>query len=120
MLAAIRSVPQHCAPTDITLWRPPSPAVDLLVSVNSLATGLFWTEPSDPGGHLVRYDVLRSTEPNDFSNAACLVSGTVATAAFESEDPETSFYYLIRSTNACGGNLGTESGGAARIGASCP
>jgi subtilisin family serine protease len=108
-----------CRPIDPSAWQLPGAASDLMLAPNSLGTGLFWSAPAEPGG-LLRYDVLRSAAPDDFSSALCLASDSVAPAAFDGADPSPAFYYLVRAENACGGNLGSTSDGTARQGPGCP
>ncbi len=85
-----------------------------------------WTAPSEPGGVLVRYDVLRSQSASDLgTGAVCLESDdAMDTLAMDSEAPSlgASLFYLVRAENDCpnGGSLGVDSSGAPRVGLSCP
>ena len=82
-------------------------------------TQLRWQPPVDPGGStLILYDVLRSATPGDFTGALCLATGITSTTYAESGFPGGG-YYLIRSRDACGGDLGTVTGGAPRSGPVC-
>jgi len=82
-------------------------------------TQLSWQPPSDPGGSaLILYDVLRSATPGDFTGATCLATGMTSTTYLDSGSASAS-YYLIRTRNGCGGNLGTTSGGTSRTGPVC-
>src|SRR5262245_62808414 len=88
----------------------PSEARKLVVSGPNGAH-LSWLAPLDDGGSTtILYDVLRSTTPGDFSNAQCLASGFPALLYDDLAFSGTG-YYLIRSRNACGGNLGAGSSG---------
>jgi subtilisin family serine protease len=109
-----------CAPANGGLWSPPGPAGGLELTRNSLTTVLSWDAPASAGGNTVRYDVLRSIVSSDFSTASCLASGTLSKIFFDSVKPASVFYYLIRSTNACGSNLGSGSDGNPRSGPDCP
>ena len=109
-----------CAPTDGLVWEPPGPARELTLAQNSLVMGLFWKPPLGMPAGGVHYDVLRSIEPGDFSSCMCVASSTVNTTAFDIEIPSTIFYYLVRSRNECGTNLGTASDGTPRVGGPCP
>lgn len=82
-------------------------------------TQLSWQPPSDPGGStLILYDVLLSPTPGDFTSASCLATGITSTTYADSGSSSAS-YYLIRTRNGCGGNLGTVSGGTPRSGPVC-
>ena len=48
-----------CRPLDETLWGIPSAVTDLTITGDALAT-LDWSEPADPGGETVFYDLLMS------------------------------------------------------------
>lgn len=108
-----------CKPLDNSVWAIPSEARDLNLA-GSGTTMLSWTAPSSTGGSSVRYDVIRSTYPSSFQSGTCLVSDTSATSTTDSSIPAGSYSYLVRSRNACGGNLGTDSGGNPRTAAVCP
>ena len=69
---------------------------------------------------MVYYDLLRSTAAGDFLTHTCLATGVTSTSSRDSASPGTIFYYLVRSENVCGGNLGAKSDGTQRIGGSCP
>jgi len=109
-----------CAPTNGLVSDLPGPAVGLRVSENVLVTGLFWDPPAGSPDGTVRYDVLRSTGPHDFASATCIASGIAPTTTFDVEEPALAFYYLVRASNECGGNLGAASDGSPRTGRDCP
>jgi hypothetical protein len=74
---------------------------------------------------VVRYDVLRSTDPSDFSagTAICLETDDTDTQWIDPAIPAvgTGFYYLVRAVNPCGdGTLGYDSFGTERSGRTCP
>ena len=51
---------------------------------------------------------------------ACVESNDTDLNAIDPSSPAAIFYYLVRSENGCGGNLGTDSTGAPRSGVNCP
>jgi uncharacterized repeat protein (TIGR01451 family) len=112
--------PSDCLPADPGVWAVPGEAMGLSFPNVSDLSLLQWSPPASPGGLLVSYDLLRSTTPGGFSSPGCVASGVTATTAHDSALPGTVFYYLVRSANACGGNLGTRSDGTPRTAGSCP
>jgi hypothetical protein len=109
-----------CDEMDDTVWEVPTEVVQLELA-GSGPTALSWSAPAAPGCAVPLYDVLRSTSPSDFSGAVfCVEADDSDTAASDPAVPADTFYYLIRVKNACGENLGTDSGGASRTGAGCP
>lgn len=119
-----------CNDADPIDWATPGEVRDLLLFSN-LATGvttLGWTPPAVIGSKALRYDVLRSTSPADFTSplTACLESDDGSdTIAVDSLTPAvgTCQYYLVRAENFCPqgmGPLGTTSSGATIQGRSCP
>jgi uncharacterized repeat protein (TIGR01451 family) len=111
---------EDCAPLDPTAWAVPGEAADLRFPVPGNEAHLEWDAPGNAGGPVVFYDLLRSLLADDFSSPACVVRDTTETTA---EDPDTAahaFFYLARSKNVCGGNLGTGSGETPRTGGACP
>src|SRR5262249_61340269 len=80
--------------------------------------------PADPGTTAnLLYDALRATSATSFGAGTCLASditGTTATDGGAGPPPGGVYDYLVRSQNACGGNLGTTSAGVPRTGRSCP
>jgi hypothetical protein len=107
-----------CAELDDTVWDEPTEVVQLELTGSS-PTALSWSAPAAPGCAVPLYDVLRSTSPSDFSGAVCVEADGSDTAASDTDVPADTFYYLIRVENACGENLGTDSDGVSRTGASC-
>ena len=108
-----------CAVTDPEAWTVPGEATGLRFAPGS-STALEWTQPADPGGTMVRYDLLRSARPDDWSGGLCLAVGATATLAADSAQPTGLFFYLVRARNACGGNLGARSDGTLRVAPACP
>lgn len=109
-----------CAAGDPAVWAIPGEATSVRFPTPGDTATLQWTAPAAPGGTLLRYDLLRSASKSDFSAAACVASGLTATTAADATAPASALYYLVRSRNACGGNLGAGSNGVPRSGAACP
>jgi uncharacterized repeat protein (TIGR01451 family) len=109
-----------CAPGDPATWAVPGEATGLVFPTPGNTAALQWNAPAAPGGTLVRYDLLRSASPSDYSAAACVASGITATTASDATAPVSGLFYLVRSENACGANLGAASNGMPRTGAACP
>jgi large repetitive protein len=108
-----------CAPLDGVTWAAPSEALDLQLA-GQAATALTWRPPSSPGGSTPHYDVIRSTLGSSFNPAVCVETDQTDLGASDPAQPGTAFYYLVRSRNACGSNLGTSSSGVPHTGAACP
>jgi len=108
-----------CDPVDGSLWVAPAPAAGLTLDKTPL-TELSWSAPDGAGMGTVLYDLLRGGAPDDFASADCLVSDTSQTTATDTDSPATIFYYLIRTENECGDELGAASDGTPRAGAGCP
>lgn len=108
-----------CAPSNAAAWAMPSAVTDVLLSGPG-TTRISWSAPARTGSSAIRYDLLRSTSPASFQAAECVQSNGTAGVAFDATVPAALLAYLVRTENACGGNLGTSSGGDPRIGASCP
>ncbi len=108
-----------CAPLDGTAWALPTEARDLMLA-GAPATTLAWLAPGSPGGTALRYDLLRSMQASSFGAAACVASDALGLTASDPALPADVFFYLVRSENACGGTLGSDSAGAPRSGAGCP
>ena len=107
-----------CAPSNPSVWAVPGEAIGPLFP--SGKTLLQWSVPSAPGGLAVEYDLLRSVGASNFLAPACVASNIAATSASDPAIPGAVFFYLVRSENVCGGNLGMRSGGTPRAGGSCP
>jgi hypothetical protein len=108
-----------CAPADPTSWAVPGEATGLAFPTTD-TTSLRWVAPATPGGTEVRYDLLRSAAAGSFLTPTCLLSRTTATSGIDATLPAKAFYYLARSRNACGDDLGTRSDGTPRPSGSCP
>jgi uncharacterized repeat protein (TIGR01451 family) len=107
-----------CAPSDPAVWAVPGEAGGLVFAAGG--TLLQWSAPIVPGGSVVRYDLLRSASPVDWDTPICLTTQTTPTTATDATAPGRVFYYLVRSGNVCGGNLGKGPGGAPRTAGPCP
>ena len=108
-----------CKPFDGAVWSAPGEARDLRLTTASGGT-LSWNIPSSPGATGLLYDVLRSTSPSDFTGATCVATGIAATTAADSTIPGGVAYYLVRSRNACGAELGASSDLTPHFGPNCP
>jgi hypothetical protein len=112
-----------CRPLDATVWTAPTAASNLRIT-KAASNNLSWNAPSAPGCVTPTYDVLRSTSASNFlpPAGACLVTDTTGLTATDTSVPGAGvcWFYLIRAENPCGSNLGTTSGGSARIGRTCP
>jgi hypothetical protein len=106
-----------CAPASSSTWAIPSEALNL--TLDGSGSLLTWSAPAAPGGVAVLYDLLRAASPT-FAGGACVESGGSDLSATDSTSPATLLFYLVRSRNSCGGNLGTGTGGAPRSAPSCP
>jgi len=89
-------------------------------------TTISWAPPGDPGGWALTYDVLGSSDCNDFSAAAvCVATDVAATSIIHEEAPAPGavWYYLVRARNSCPGGIGTlgdDFSGYPRTSRSCP
>jgi hypothetical protein len=107
-----------CSPSNSSLWAAPSEARSLTLDAPGVTT-LSWLAPSSPGGTSVLYDLLRDTTAS-FAASSCLESGGADLAAVDATNPVSVLFYLVRSRNACGSNLGTNSLGVPRAAPACP
>lgn len=87
-----------CAPNDAAAWASPGPARGLRFE-NRI--DLTWSEPADPGAPFAIYDVVRSTNPGDFSAATTVAEDLDSTTASDAAIPSKLFAYLVRTRNAC-------------------
>jgi hypothetical protein len=99
-----------CAPTDPDNWSMPGPARELTIT-KALLSNLSWLQPSEPGGSVVTYDVLRSLSASDFTSATCITYDTGLTVMTDPTDPSPgdAYHYLVRVRNGCGETLGFDS-----------
>jgi hypothetical protein len=111
---------EDCAPADPTAWSVPGEAIGLLFVPGTGGSHLQWSPPASSGGTQVRYDLLRSTSAANFQSPACLAVNSLATTSDDPDLPASTFFYLVRSRNVCGGNAGAGSNGVPRVVASCP
>jgi hypothetical protein len=96
-----------CAPGDATAWNLPDEVGLFVVDdpVDLSLAHLQWTPSSGGVPASTTYDVVRSSVDSDYVSAAlCLASGLSATTFTDSflPDPGVSWFYLVRSRNACG------------------
>jgi hypothetical protein len=69
------------------------------------------------------FDLIRSTDPSDFSAGACVASGDTSASATDGTLPALgqTFFYVARASNSCGdGTVGAGSNGTERVAAACP
>lgn len=109
-----------CAPANAALWAVPGEAERLVFPTLTDRRLLLWEPPQSRGGTSVLYDLLRSTTPASFAIPTCIVKDAAGTSAADPVVPARIFHYLVRSKNACGGNLGSRSDGTPRTGGICP
>ena len=112
-----------CASSDPVLWSMPSDPLHFRIS-KSAEGNLTWQAPAQLGGTTIVYDVLRSGRGDDFSTsyAICVLSDVNTLATTEGWSPLVgrAYYYLVRSQNSCGSNMGSDSAGVLRVGRTCP
>lgn len=111
-----------CSPFDVNLWSIPSEATGLGIYTGTSGLEWRWQVPASPGCTSVLYDLVRSDTASSFVGATCLpgeAGGTNTVALLDGDAPAPVYYYLVRSRNACGGNLGTGTGGLPRYAPDC-
>jgi subtilisin family serine protease len=108
-----------CLPTDPAQWAIPGDPRLLRMSKEGGGT-LEWDPPGTPGSAAPTYDVVRTSAPDGFDGADCVVSSTTATGVVDGTDPPKALYYLVRAVNACGFAMGAGSSGAPRTAPQCP
>jgi len=108
-----------CRPVDPNAWASPLPVDDLALDQAGPETTLAWSTPADAGANVLRYDLLRSEKPEDFSAATCVISFEGSSVVTDATLPTDIFYYLVRIRNACASTLGSGSGGVQREGVAC-
>jgi hypothetical protein len=114
-----------CFPTNAQFWSVPGGIDDLTLSRTGDSTTLSWSAPSSPGGIFVAYDVLMSTQPDDFdATASCVESWDPSdNSAVDDVDPTPgeARYFVVVPRNSCGrGPVGFGLGGAPRLVRACP
>ena len=79
-------------------------------------------QPDAAGSTFEVYDVVRSTDPSNFSGAACIETGDSDTLATDAALPLSGelYCYLVQPRNGCGATLGTNSSGNPRPTVTCP
>lgn len=112
---------EDCALANPAAWAQPRPLEDLVLMPSGTATELSWSEPRASNARERVYDVLRSEDPRDLSDALCLHSDLGPGFAFDAERPLAgeAFFYLVRRENPCGGALSADASGEARAAPSC-
>jgi subtilisin family serine protease len=104
-----------CLPVDGTVWGAPEAVDDLRLGNGANAT-LEWSAPASAGAAVVRYDVVRSTAADDFSqaHASCLLANSTAGSVADTVAPGDVFYYLVRARTLCGSAVAPDSAGDPR------
>ncbi|NIV26256.1 MAG: hypothetical protein GWN45_02535 [Gammaproteobacteria bacterium] len=100
--------------------------LELTFDPSTAVTALAWSPVAEPGAVAVVYDVIRSSEAEDFSLATCVESGDGSDLV--AEDPTVPqrnqiHFFLVRAANACpagDGSLGAGINGLARSAKACP
>jgi len=117
-----------CDDGDSGVWSETTEARSLTLSHDAASgtTELTWSTPDDPGASEVLYDVVRSSDPQDFDGlGVCLESDETDRFAEDGSAPAASagFHYLIRAENGCptsDGTVGRRSDGSPRTARACP
>src|SRR5262245_26891784 len=81
-----------CSPGDPTVWSPPGEATGL---VFTSATSMTWVGPAVPGAATPLFDLVRSSNPRDFSKSVCVAQDLDAPGADDPESPAGLFSYLV-------------------------
>ncbi|MBN2384720.1 FG-GAP repeat protein [bacterium] len=110
-----------CAPMDGEVWDVPQLPVSTLVLTGGTIANLTWSQPDSIGCNQPVYDLIRSTNPADFSAAQCLVTDEIETTASDDAVPPvgTAYFYLVRIEDCCGNLLGPDSNGTPRTAVLC-
>jgi len=101
---------EDCRPTDGSLWAGPGPMDQLRIDKIKAGVQLTWVPPVDAGGTDPRYDVIRS-ESATFEAASCLGENLSNTQTVDRSGAKGSGFYLIRTHNDCGADLGNTPSG---------
>ena len=114
-----------CYDNGFDVWAIPSETLALTLQRVAGNVTLTWTLPTAPGAFTNHYDLLRSTSASNFTSGAATCVATFLGAPTTSDPANplagSAFFYLSRATDLCGnGTLGTQTGGAARVGRTCP
>lgn len=119
---------EDCVWRDRWYWSAPTEPANMLTISKEEENNIHWSLPDEETfgsvSSQVFQDVLRSTNPSDFSQAECLASdlNTYITYCTDNNEPPSGvvWYYLVKIKNICGYNMGTNSNGGPRIGRECP
>ncbi len=113
-----------CRPDDPTVFASPGEVSGLVFAADRLT--LSWESAAPTAGSATEHQVIRGLVaelPVGGASDTCIVAGTLASSATDSEDPpaNAAFWYLVRARNACGtGTYGSTSSGSPRLGTACP
>jgi hypothetical protein len=106
-----------CRPFDNSVWAVPSEATGLLLSGNP--PSFSWTQPADPGGFTLRYDVVSGSAATGFHTCVIRNAATTTPAGTDPQPAFTPLSYVVSAKNACGSSFGTDSSGTPRTGSNC-
>jgi protein-disulfide isomerase len=108
-----------CRYLDPSVWFAPGEAPNFRLWKNA-GVSMSWGAPSPLPGNDTRYDLLRSSNPSSFLDSTCLLTNSQLVAATDSPGSAPTWYYLVRSRNRCGSNIGTQSDSSPREALLCP
>jgi len=80
---------------------PPTEVRELRLT-GSGTTTFSWQAPATPGPTRVRYDLLRSQDPADFTHPSVVARYRALTSAQDDAAPEPLLCYIVRAENGCG------------------
>jgi serine protease AprX len=106
-----------CLPADASVWSGPGPSGRLTLDGGD-PVGFSWAEPAIPGASTVSYQLVRSADAADFSQATCIAPDGVRHAS-DGSNPAELFFYLVQTENPCGVTVGVDSAGNPRTLPSC-
>ena len=102
------------------VWTAPGPVVDLTLDKQDPGSALTWSAPIGSGTGVLRYDVLRINQSDDFTSPTCLASGVLSTTHHDTNETGTLVHYLVRAGNICGASVGPTSSSTPRSVGTCP
>lgn len=112
-----------CAVSDATAWGAPRPVAGVTLA-GSGTTTITWEDQAAVVGTGVRYDLvsgdLAELRSGGWAGTSCIASETADPSASDSRtlDPETGFWYLVRSRNGCA--IGTYDSAGLDAASPCP
>jgi hypothetical protein len=114
-----------CYDNGFDVWAIPGETQALTLQRVTGNVTLAWAAPSAPGSFTNHYDLLRSTSASNFTSGTATCVGTFLSSPSTSDPANpaagSAYFYLSRALDLCGsGTLGTQTGGATRLGRTCP